>query len=615
MDIPYGFDCYTFADKEVKRFDRRDMVTVREAHMLSNNVSSREAHAGLALADDGRRVGPYVTFARKKEHYTSEQLDTLTRAGRVDAGELATGKQVFCGIKIQIGVGSITGFVGSGLQFKRPHTIRSEFVNGTWTGIVGGLTKPTQQPDGYDMAFGNFFGFHEELPYIKFGPFLHIESKLVLLTGRSSHVETSSFGTNISTDTWCMLILALITMSMLAGLHIRSRNRLQHTRITKQRDDARTIMARLLTEAKEVVRYAHDFWLIYYTMLLNKPSQEFDEIVWPSRHLAYVRRRQMRASHYRWHRVMQRAGGNTQRPQRPPMVAQPKVPTSVRALSYLWSAASLVLASIYSGEMLAVILLQTDSNIDTVAQLLEAQPPIEPVIRQDDFIHDLMPKNADMVALHNVTRTVSRALVYTPEFIEQVAERKIALLADDELCWTLFNIYGRHYPLYVSRTTYFKYPISLIYRKDLEPRVERALTRGYRQMLEMGLLHRFWAAQQETYMMFYQAANKTKTTKSKQSASAAPAKQAAEQKYKPMSMAHFASFAQLMLACIAFAFVVLGLELLVHAHQQRKVARAAGNRWTQRVAALESGGGDDDNGASSDLCASLARMQVGAQRA
>lgn len=244
-----------------------------------------------------------------------------------------------------------------------------------------------------------------------------------------------------------------------------------------------------------------------------------------------------------------------------------RLPTTVRIVSYLWSAACFVMASIFSGEMLAVILLHTDQNIDTVAQLVNAKPPIEPVIRQDDFTYNLMLKSLDpnMLTLYNMTKIIPRPEVYTRRFIESVSQRKQALLGDDELIETIYEIYHKYFPLYRSKVTYLQYPISIMYRMDLNVSLEAKLRTGMVQMFEMGLIQRWYQAQKDTYIQFYDTYERKKHNSGADPADGAGEQQfmvAAEQKYKPMTLSHFRSFFKLMLVCVLFAFLVLGLEFL-----------------------------------------------------
>lgn len=241
-----------------------------------------------------------------------------------------------------------------------------------------------------------------------------------------------------------------------------------------------------------------------------------------------------------------------------------RLPTSIRVVSYLWSAVCLIMASIYSGEMLAVMLLHADQNVDTISQLINSKPPIEPVIRQDDFTHTLMLNSLDenMLRLYNKTRVIPRAEVYSRKFIESVSERKQALLGDDELIETIYDIYHKYYPLYKSRMTYLQYPISIMYRKDFNSTLERHLRRGMVQMFEMGLIHRWYQAQKDTYIKFYDTyerkASDSKENKDKQAANNS------EQKYKPLSMRHFRSFYKAFFYCGLVAFGILAMEIIHH---------------------------------------------------
>lgn len=520
MDIPYGFDCFAFHRNEIKYF-AHNLNSVQRSVLMTplKQVAAADTTSGLA---------DFVRFTRKNEDYPKEQILALGRANRLNMAEID--KRLFCGIKIQIGIGVITNFLRRGLQYKPPIRGRSELINGSWTGIMRGLTIGREAPESYDLALGNFLAWDEEFEHIKFGPFFAVESKLVFLTGSSRRIETSSFGTNMTRDIWIIILTFLVVLSLLAGLHIdwqhRARDKAREQETERPRREARASFLRMIS----------DFFFIYFTMLLSKPSHEFDELIWPRAHQDDL--------------------DSSQAANRPKRV---KLPSSIRALSYVWSAACLVLASIYSGEMLAVMLLHTDQNIDTIVQLINSKPPIEPVIRQDDFTHNLMLKSLDqnMLKLHNMTRLIPRAEVYTREFIESVSERKVALLGDDELIETIYDLYHKYYPLYKSKVTYLQFPISIMYRKDLNATLERKLRRGIVQIFEMGLVDRWYEAQKETYIKFYDTYERNKTNDRNLNSNGPTS---SEQKYKPLSMHHFNSFFRAMLYCFLLALLVLVTE-------------------------------------------------------
>lgn len=538
MEIPYGFDCYAFQRDEIKYF---------EPNIYKARRAVLPGAAGPATAPAATTSGraDFIKFTRKNEEYPAEQINALARANRLNMSEID--KRLFCGIKIQIGIGVVTNFLRKGMQYKPPIRGRSELINGSWTGVMRGLTLPSEAPASYDMALGNFLAWDEEFPYIKFGPFFAVESKLVFLTGSSRRIETSSFGTNMSREVWLSILTLLLVLSLLASLRIR-----QAHRVAMGRPEANA------SPASSALATFQSLFFIYTTMLLNKPSVEFDDLVWPKKHHGHLVRRRRR-----------RRAGCRARARAPPLS------TSMRALSYMWSAACLVLASIYSGEMLAVMLLHADQNIDTIAQLIESRPQIEPVIRQDDMTHNLMLKSLDanMLRLHNITRVIPRAEVYTRPFIESVSRRQVALLGDDELIDTIYDLYHKYYPLYKSKITYLQYPISIMYRRDLSASLERPLRRGMVQMFEMGLVHRWYQAQKDTYIRFYDTYERDKTA---QRWAAGASGGNAEQKYKPLSMHHFGSFFLAMLYCKLFALLVLVLEM---AHQ-----RLAGGCEPRRLA-------------------------------
>lgn len=534
MDIPYGFDCYAFVPNELRYFES-SILNSKSFGPIPYTPSLKALEGQKSFVDTRTNtIHPgYIRFTRKNEDYPLEQLVAFSSAGKLNQSDFA--KQIFCGIKIQLGIGVVTNFLKKGLLYRRPNKGRAELKNGSWTGIVSGLTVDQDAPNSYDVAFGNFLAWDEEYPYMKFGPFFAVESKLVLLTGSSRHVETSSFGTNIGTTIWILVLLFMVTLSTFASLRPRwIQRKHRHTdssnnSLKYQADEGRT---RVFVG---IVSSFIDYLFIYFTMLLTKPSLEFDDKVWPVK------------------------TGNSFEPQ---SATYNRLPTSIRVLSYLWSAACFVMASFFSGELLAIILLRTDQNIDTVSQLIHSKPPIEPVIRSDDFTYSLMLKSQDenMFILHNMTRLIDRQEIYTTEFIEKVSDRKIALLGDDELIETIYEIYHKNYPLYRSKTTYLQYPISIMYRKDFNPVLEKKLRRGVVQAFETGLIQRWYQAQKDTTIQFYRKYQK-KPDRNRYATS----QSTSGDNYKPLSLAHFSSFLQLMSVCIGFAHVVLLLEIL-HGH-------------------------------------------------
>lgn len=597
MDIPYGFDCYAFSQNEVKYFES-NILRAKSSVMLPYNYSRSRTEYENELPDRD-----YIKFTRKNEYYTNEQLDVLARAGRANITEF--NKQTFCGIKIQIGIGVVTNFLKKGMQYRRPNKGRSQLINGTWDGIVSGLTVDRHADNSYDMAFGNFLAYDEEFPYLKFGPFFTLESKLVVLSGSPRRIATSSFGTNIQNEIWFTILLLMLILSLLACLrvHWQDTKHLAFESIIRDLSNKCREPQRLVVSSKRkssentsllhtapklpergILHMLHNFFFIYFTMILNKPSHEFDDLIWPKhqqkaaklptqnhiirnsgehRDMFHSKSGMPEFAGEKFHRILEENESlkkhyNEMKSQKR---RHKKLPTSIRVLSYLWSAASLVMASIYSGEMLAVILLHADQNIDTIAQLIHSKPTIEPVIRQDDFTYNLMLKSLDanMIKLHNMTKIIPRPEVYTRRFIERVSERKQALLGDDELIETIYDIYHKYFPLYKSKVTYLQYPISIMYRKDLNETLEVPLRRGMVQTFEMGLIHRWYQAQKETYINFYDTYEKKNSADTLDTSSSVYS----DQKYKPLSMYHFQSFFRTMLICFLFAFVVLLLEIIV----------------------------------------------------
>jgi len=584
MEIPYGFDCYAFKDHEIKYFES-NILGVKSANLVPYNrnySTSENAHRGYLDPVSGKQLASYVRFTRKNEYYSSEQLNALTQAGRLNASEI--GKQIFCGIKIQIGIGVVTNFMRMGLQYRRPNPGWSELINGSWTGIVSGLTVDRDAINSYDFAFGNFLAYDEEFPYMKFGPFFAVESKLVMLTGSSRRIEASSFGTNIRSEIYLTITILLLVLSILASFRVHW----QHTKRRALDTAIEQLVARQELGDRDLGRPSHEashqgsgesglfymaqnFFFIYLTMLLNKPSLEFDDYVWPQ-HRDAIHKHKRPATHLAKdaNRIRKLLEGHEHLQRHyDSMIARNKtrkpLPTSIRIVSYLWSAASFIMASIYSGEMLAVILLHADQNIDTVAQLINSKPFIEPVIRQDDFTYNLMLKSLDknLLTLHNLTKIIPRPEVYSRRFIERVSQRKQALLGDDELIETIYDIYHKYFPLYKSKITYLQYPISVMYRKDLNATLEEQLRRGLVQLFEMGLIHRWYQAQKETYIKFYDTYEK-KVDPSEIGLAEEAAASSSNQKYKPLSVQHFASFYKLMFFCILFALLVLILEIVHH---------------------------------------------------
>jgi len=649
MDIPYGFDCYTFQKDEIKYFEKdafhvkksltvdaprrklneqqlrerladkeslKMIIDVGRNSSLSNNRDSlvirnktnRSSKGTLATMDNDQL--DYVKFTRKNEEYSKEQMLALGRANRLNLSEMD--RRMFCGIKIQLGIGVATGFLRKGLQYKPPVKGRSELVNGSWTGVMKGLTVDRQSPISYDLAFGNFLAWDEEFPYIKFGPFFAVESKLVLLTGSSRQIEASTFGTNITGPIWLVILSLLLALSILAGLrtdwrakkywHVEQalesiylKNNFNLIHREHRMKPERINEAPTSHESSILVTF-QNFFFIYFTMLLNKPSLEFDELIWPRSEWSKARSRRKRKNLRTiktgnnisiWHHIEQEPHPSLLALEKEKfeqmLKANPQlkssyerclewklkrqnvgclIPTSIRVISYMWSAACFVIASIYSGEMLAVMLLHADTNVDTISQLINSKPPIEPVIRQDDFTYNLMLKSLDenMLKLHNKTRIIPRQEVYTRQFIESVSRRKVALLGDDELIETIYDLYHKHYALHKSKTTYLQYPISIMYRKDLDPKLETNLRRGLVQMFEMGLIHRWYQAQKDTYIQFYDFDEGKNKNQKKEEDSELSTK--FEHKYKPLSIAQFVSFYKAMFGCIIFSFFVLILEIL-----------------------------------------------------
>jgi hypothetical protein len=569
MDIPYGFDCFAFQQQEIKYF-APNLNSVRRSVLMPPTLRDWAAAADQADTTSGR--ADFIKFTRKNEDYPKEQILALGRANRLNMSEID--KRLFCGIKIQIGIGVVTNFLRKGLQYKSPIKGRSELLkNGSWTGIMKGLTIGSNQPESYDLALGNFLAWDEEFPYIKFGPFFAVESKLVFLTGSSRRIEASSFGTNITREIWITILSLLVVLSLLASVHIRwqHQKRKLNTRQAKSNTDNEPTAGDVTTTTTSQLQVFASFFFIYFTMLLSKPSHEFDELIWPKgaaghrRKSAELRRplatATAKATFATYAAADDLASQASAGPPTKTTTHRVRLPVSIRALSYVWSAACLVLASIYSGEMLAVMLLHTDQNIDTIGQLINSKPPIEPVIRQDDFTHNLMLKSLDqnMLKLYNMTRTIPRAEVYTRQFIESVSERKVALLGDDELIETIYDLYHKYYPLYKSKVSYLQFPISIMYRKDLNSTLELKLRRGIVQIFEMGLIHRWYGAQKDTYIKFYDTYERNKTN-DKSLDSFGPTNK--EQKYKPLSMHHFVSFFRAMLYCSLFALLVLLIEIV-----------------------------------------------------
>lgn len=595
MDIPYGFDCYSFKEHEVKLFD--SSIINSQSYGTILHRGAQEAHSGLVkdqnYSNESKSLPGYIRFTRKNEYYTTEQLQALTKASRLNESELT--KQIFCGVKIQVGIGVVTNFLKKAMQYRRPNKGKSFYINGTWDGIVSGLTVHEDAPNSYDMAFGNFLAYDEEFPYMKFGPFFTIESKLVLLTGSPRRIVTSSFGTNIQNQLWITVLSTMIILSVLASFRVRwkkSKYRAEETAINQSLGiynilDSTIIPQEQMHKKLELnvestdnnkdnsfLSMVQHFFFIYFTMLLNKPSYEFDDLIWPkqSAHSHHRRLNSLQLNHSTKFELNKRdlyqLFGNNEhlKTHYHEMVKKKRkrlrtLPTSIRVLSYLWSAACLVMGSIYSGELLAVILLHADQNIDTINQLINSKPPIEPVIRQDDYTYNLMLKSLDtnMLILHNKTKIIPRPEVYTKRFIESVSERKQALLGDDELIETIYEIYHKHFPLYRSKVTYLQYPISILYRKDLNRTLEAQLRRGMKQLFEMGLIQRWYQAQKETYIQFYDTYEK-KNYEDIDHKSTNPSFYS--EKYKPLSMHHFKSFFKFMLLFMLAAFIVLALEIL-----------------------------------------------------
>lgn len=583
MDIPYGFDCYSFRKNEIKYLD--DSIKRAKSSLImsyNRNITTSMAHQGYVDPLSGQSIPGYVKFTRKNEHYTKEQVEALTRAGRLLPNE--TKSQIFCGIKIQIGMGVVTSFLRRGLQYRPPNPGRAELINGSWTGIVSGLTVDLDAPNSYDIAFGNFLAYDEEFPYLKFGPFIALESKLVILTGSSRRIESSSFGTNIDAEIWQAIISFMLILSLLASFRVHwqhskrrrllmnlSRQQYQLNDSTKDQRDSASAQETLDGE-KSIITMVVDFFFIYFTMLLNKPCLEFDDLIWPKQdhhhhHRPSLTHDKVKTPVDQLERSQDLLAGTLRENELRKVRKRKRLPTSVRIVSYLWSAACFVMASIFSGEMLAVILLHTDQNIDTVSQLINVRPQIEPVIRQDDFTYNLMLKSLDpnMLTLYNMTKIIPRPEVYTRRFIESVSQRKQALLGDDELIETIYEIYHKYFPLYRSKVTYLQYPISIMYRMDLNRTLERKLRSGMVQMFEMGLIQRWYQAQKETYIQFYDTYEKKKYNSADPNGTNFVA---AEPKYKPMTLSHFRSFFKLMLICVLFAFAVLVLELIIGYEQQ-----------------------------------------------
>lgn len=610
MDIPYGFDCYTFSKNEVKLFER-DVIKIKHSFIGPPRKLKNRLPPGVS-SPNGQSDLDYVMFTRKNEDYSPEQLRALAEAGRLNVTENYLNKKVFCGIKIQIGISVVANFLQTGLQYRPPIRGKSELVNGSWTGIVGGLTIDHENHNSYEIAFGNFLAYDEEYPYIKFGPFFAIESKLLMLTGSSRAIEASAFGTNMSKEVYLTVALLIIILSVLAAFrvhwqHTKSRameeflnNLIEKTGtggtqseqvidvVTSGGDPASVLSNKqkqkteVMGPKREEISILHlvlNFLFIYITMLLNKPSVEFDDLIWPKpaghSQKAQAHWQQYKLQHHNKNYNHERATINRlpkevwdELPEKYREMIERRrrkkrhLPSTTRVLSYIWSAACLVMASIYSGEMLAVILLHADQNIDTVHQLINSKPPIEPVIRQDDFTYNLMLKSLDenLLRLHKMTKIIPRTEVYTRRFIENVSNRKQALLGDDELIETIYDIYHKYYPLYKSKVTYLQFPISIMYRKDFNSTKESQLRRGIVQIFEMGLIQRWYQAQKDTYIQWYDTYEKKDADKKDSQVRQAIA--AADPKYKPLSVRQFESFFRFMIMCKLFAFFVLIMEMI-----------------------------------------------------
>lgn len=473
--VPYGFDCFTFEPNEIRYFNQ---------HHQKEDIYDY-----------------YLRFTRKHEAYTDEQKQLLLSAGRINHHDMDSRKQLFCGIKVQLGVTVVTNFLNLGLQYKRPNPGKSDYINHTWNGIVSGLTNPILQDNSYDIAFGNFLAYDEEMPFLKFGPFFTVESKLVLLTGNARNVLESSFATNVDRNVWFCIVTFIILMSLLAShyWHIP----MEHIKI------------------KSMYQQFQDYVFIYATMMLNKSSEEYESLVF----------------------------GETR-----------MLRTPIKILSYLWSAACLIMATFYSGELLAVILLSTEKSIDSISQLLETNPMIQPVIRQDDFTYKLMLKSQDrnMIELYNRTKIIPRPQVYTRKFIESIANRQYALLGDDELIGTIYDTYSKYFDLHIAKTTYLQFPISIMYRKEIVGNLEYKLRRGITQLFETGIVQKWYESQKEAYMNFY--GNQTRSIVSDGADQIAKIQTKFE--YTPMSMNHFRSFFELMIYGVLLSIVVFLMELI-----------------------------------------------------
>lgn len=731
MRIPYGFDCYAFSPFEVK-YQKRGTKELSSAGIALHPTTARTNNTGSSKLDadksknspvhnsnsidDSLAVQPYVRFTRKNEDYTENQIEWLAAAGRISRSEVGTkNKKLFCGIKIQIGTAVVTNFLHTGLQYRRPVPGYSKLINKTWTGIVSGLTNDVNSEKSYDIAFGNFLAYAEEFPYLKFGPFFAVESKLVILTGSARSIQAATFGTNIDAPVWISVLSLILVLSLLASFRVNSKWKHAQTNFNKshvfnhhaynysssntcsnnidnnsnketynqrQLDKCKMTGRRLefvenlncesnnklcykqqqhammennntkasrhyyygryddddgddddyyyyhgdaskqlkyleeqLNKQRNLLSTFQSYVFIYITMLLNKPSVEFDNVVWFKLNRSYSKRsvshskgglsiqndQRNRQHDAHVHEIGHLAKSDTSSRQASSITSKKiehqsddeqrlkankelhgrlnevkrlikrgkKLPTTIRIISYLWSITCFLMVTIYSGEMLAVILLKTEVNVDTIAQLINSKPLIQPVIRQDDFTYNLMLDSLDinMLKLHNLTKVIPRSEVYTRSFIAQLSNRKLALLGDDELIETIYDTYHREFPLYKSKTTYLQFPISIIYRNDLNVTLERKLRKGIKQIFEMGLINQWYAAQKEAYMGFYnqkqtssKAKNKDKVDESDKETE--PNSNLSDYGYKSLSINHFKSIISFLVWCAIFSVITLAVEII-----------------------------------------------------
>lgn len=499
--LPFGFDCYIFKPDEIRPFNQ--LVNNNDTNALDSNY--------------------YLRFTRNFEPYNQFQKELLIYAGRMKQGELNGDKQLFCGSKIQLGITVVKNFLKLGLQFKKRIPGRTEFINGTWTGIVSGLTDPIEANHSYDIAFGNFLAYDEEVPYLKFGPFYAVEHNLVLLTGSARSVLRSSFATNVHNKVWICILISILLLSLLASYELSGTKKSKH----KNNNKCKIINMAYLMNFQAMI-------FVYYTLALNKPSMEYVTLVFRQK------------CNY------------------------------VRLMSFLWSTACIIIATIYSGSLLAVILINADQNIDSIDQLLKIEAPMpQPVMRHDDFAYKLMKKSTDanIIKLHNMTKLIPRPEVYTREFIHALSKRYYVLLGDDELIETIYDTYKHYYDLHIAKTTYLQFPISIMYRKEINSDLEYKLRNGIVQIFETGVYQRWSRAQKEAYIRFYtnNTANgnlqesfdqQHRHHNSKSLKVTRKSKDSSMFTYRAMSMSHFESFFNLLLYGLLLSLMILLMEII-----------------------------------------------------